>query len=275
MWMDADSDEEMRGDDCDASRDEAGQLDDDRAYWRRRFVILCGGVVALGVCAWLFPGAHPPSAHQAAATRASMAALAKQQAPPAAAYGSAWPGRSKPAASPTATAKLANPATAKLANSAKKAVKKVEKPSPAFHPSRPASAAGGSPCAPADIVLSLLTSRPSYARGERPSFSVYAVSTAAAACTLTYGAGSVQVVVTRHGHVVWDSATCERSAAAPVRFTLGVPQVVTLVWNPGAARPAGCAGSLPAGASGTLDAVAMSYGQSSPVRAFKIGGLPA
>ena len=158
--------------------------------------------------------------------------------------------------------------------SAKKAVKKVEKPGPAFHPSRAASAAGGSPCAPADIVLSLLTSQPSYARGERPSFSVYAVSTAAAACTLTYGAGSVQVVVTRHGHVVWDSAACERSAAAPVRFTLGVPQVVTMVWNPDAAQPAGCAGSLPAGASGTLDAVAMSDGQSSPVRAFKIGGLP-
>ncbi len=266
MWMDADSDEERRGDDYDASRDEVGQLDDDRAYWRRRFVILCGGVVALGVCAWLFPGAHPPSAHQAAATRASMAALAKQQAPPAAAYGSAWPGPSKPTASPTATAKLAT--------SAKKAVRKVEKPGPALHPSRAASAAGGSPCAPADIVLSLLTSQPSYARGERPSFSVYAVSTAAAACTLTYGAGSVQVVVTRHGHLVWDSAACERSAAAPVRFTLGVPQVVTMVWNPDAAQPAGCAGSLPTGASGTLDAVAMSNGQSSPVRAFKIGGLP-
>jgi hypothetical protein len=267
MWMDADSDEEGRGDDCDGARDEVGPLDDDRAYWRRRFVILCGGVVALGVCAWLFPGAHTPSAHQVAATRASMAALAKQQTLPAAAYGSAWPGHGKPASSPMASAKLAN--------SAKKAVKKLEKPSPAFHPSRAASAPGGSPCAPADIVLSLLTSQPSYARGERPGFSVYAVSTAAAACTLTYGAGSVQVVVTRHGHVVWDSAACEPSAAAPVRFTLGVPQVVTMVWNPDAARPGGCAGSLPVGSSGTLDAVAMSYGQSSPVRAFKFGGLPA
>jgi hypothetical protein len=46
-----------------------------------------------------------------------------------------------------------------------------------------------------------------------------------------------------------------------------------MIWNPKAAAPAGCAGSLPAGASGTLDAVAMSDGQSSPLRAFKVGGL--
>jgi hypothetical protein len=117
-------------------------------------------------------------------------------------------------------------------------------------------------------VLSLFTGESSYPRGARPNFSVYAVSTSAAACTLPYGAGSVQVVVTWHGHVVWDSAACKPAAAQPVQFTLGVPQELTMIWNPKAAAPAGCAGSLPAGAAGTLDAVAMSDGQSSPVRAF-------
>jgi hypothetical protein len=70
---------------------------------------------------------------------------------------------------------------------------------------------------------------------------------------------------------VWDSAACKPAAAQSVRFTLGVPQELTMIWNPKATQPAGCAGSLPAGAAGTLDAVAMSDGQSSPVRTFTLG----
>ena len=125
-------------------------------------------------------------------------------------------------------------------------------------------------CAPADIVLSLFTSQASYDQRARPRFNVYAVSTAAAGCTLTYGSGAVQVIVTSQGHVVWNSAACDPPAAKPVRFTLGVPQLLTVTWNRKAASPAGCAGSLPAGFTGTLRAVVMSHGQSSPVRAFKI-----
>jgi hypothetical protein len=265
MRMNADSDEEGRGDDYDPSQDDLRQPDDDRAFWRRRFIILCGGVVALGACAWLFPAAHQPSAQQAAATRAAVAALAKRQALPSAAYGSAWPEPKKPSPSPSAPPAASPTAPARLANTG-------TTPTAAAQPSSTASA--GAACAPADIVLSLLTSQPSYTQGERPTFSVYAVSTSAAPCTLTYGAGSVQVVVTRSGHLVWDSAACDSSAAPPVQFTLGVPQMLTMVWNPKAAQPADCAGSLPARASGTLDAVAMSHGQSSPVRAFKISRLP-
>jgi hypothetical protein len=256
--MDADSDEEGCGDDYDASGDEGWDPGDDRAYWRRRFLILCGGVAALGVCAWLFPGAHQPSAHEVAATRASMAALAKQEVLPTAAYGSPWAAPSKPAASPTPSPTPSAEAT-----------------HAAYHPG-PVPSASASPsgaCAPADIVLSLFTSQSSYAKGARPKFSIYAVSTSATACSLAYGAGSVQVVVTRHGHVVWDSAACKSSAAKPVRFTLGVPQLLTVVWDPRAGGPAGCAGSLPAGTPGTLDAVAMSDGQSSPVHAFVLKGV--
>jgi hypothetical protein len=102
-------------------------------------------------------------------------------------------------------------------------------------------------------------------------FSVYAVSTSGAACTLAYGTASVQVVVTRHGQVVWDSAACGAPAAKPARFTLGVPQELTMTWDPGADTPPGCGGSLPAGATGTFDAVALSSGQTSPVRVFKVG----
>src|ERR1700743_2237509 len=256
MGMDADSDEEVSGDDYDGSYDEGRELSDDRAFWRRRFFILCAGVVALGVCAWMFLGAHQTSARSDAATRASVAALAKRQALPPAAYGSAWPGPKSIAgpaptassASPTASASSASPtASAKLANAADKA-KKV---STAYHPTPAASASGGAHggCAPADIVLSLFTSESSYPRGARPKLRVYAVSAAAAACTRPYGAGSVQVVVTWHGHVVWDSAACKPAAAQSVRFTLGVPQELTMIWNPKAAQAAGCAGSLPARAA--------------------------
>jgi hypothetical protein len=271
MWMDADSDEKGREDDCGADYEYDEQWDpaDDRAYWRRRFLILCGGVVALGVCAWLFPGAHQPSKSEAAATRAAMAALARRDALPASATGASWPGGELPDAYPTASAPHAAPAK-------KPAPKKArpKMPGTAYHPRPPASPAGSAAgaCAPADIVLSLFTGQPRYARGSRPSFSVYAVSTASTACTLTYGAGSVQVVVTRDGQVVWDSAACKPAPAPPVRFTLGVPQVLTMTWNPAAAHPAGCAGAPPGRAPAVLDAVAMSHGQSSPVRSFRFGG---
>jgi hypothetical protein len=269
--MGANSDEEGCGDGYDASRDETWDLRNDRAYWRRRFFILCGVVVALGTCAWLFPAVHQPSARAVAATRASMAVLAKQQALPAVAYGSAWPVPSTPAASrtpaPTPTAS-ASPTTA--TKSPQQKVSTAYRPGPATSASGRAGA-----CAPADIVLSLFTSQASYAKGERPKFTVYAVSTAGAPCTLPYGAGSVQVIVTQHGHVVWDSAACKHSDAKPVRFTPGVPQLLTMVWNPKATEPAGCAGSLPAGTSGALDGVAMSDGQSSSVHTFKVGSLTA
>ena len=265
MRTGADSDVAGCDEDYDASDDEVWDVGEDRAYWRRRFFILCGGVAALGVCAWLFPGAHQPSARTAAATRASMAALAERQALPSAAYGNAWPApKPTAAATPRESPAASAPAPAKLANVDKKA-------GTARHPSPVRSASGSAgACVPADIVFSLSTSQSSYAKGEWPKFSVYGVSTSAAACTMQYGTDSVQVVVTRQGHVVWDSAACKASAAKPLRFTLGVPQVLTMAWDPRVAEPAGCAGSLPAGASGAFDAVAISHGRSSPVRTFTL-----
>jgi hypothetical protein len=279
MWTDADSDEKGHDDDYDASDDGVWDLDDSRAYWRRRFFILCGGVVALGVCAWLFPGAHQAPARTSPAASASMAA--KRQSLPPAAYGAAWPGPS-PAGStarPSTSPGALPTAPARLATTQKKTKKKKQKAGTAHHPSPTRYGSGGtaaaSPCAPASIVLSLFTSQPSYGQDASPDFSVYAVSTSAAVCTLTYGPGSVQVVVTRHGHVVWDSASCKPQAAKPERFVLGVPQVLTMAWNRKAEGPAGCAGVLPAGAWGTFHVVAMSHGQSSPVRSFKLAKKPA
>ena len=270
MQMDAERDDEEYRDDGDASEDDAWDLSDHGAYWRRRFFILCAGVAALGVCAWLLPGARYAPGTSAAAQE-SRAAAAARGSLPAAAYGPAW---SSPVHTPSPTPSSAD--SAKLAGKTKKLGKIGKSYHPRHQASPSASPTGptgdgkaGAACAPADIVLTLFASQGSYDQKARPRFNVYAVSTAAAGCTLTYGPGAVQVIVTNRGHVVWNSAACDPPRAKPVRFTLGVPRLLTVTWNRKAVSPAGCAGSLPAGFTGTLRAVAMSHGQSSPVRTFK------
>ncbi|MGD0706683.1 MAG: hypothetical protein ABSA02_43250 [Trebonia sp.] len=258
MWNVADRDQDGRDDD-DAPHD-PGAVRDPNAYWRRRFFILGGGVALLGLCAWLFPGSQPAAPRASATAQASMAALAKRGTLPPAAYGSAWPGPT-----PTKTA-AASPSPSATQRKTKASAH------PDASPGSAATASSGSRCPPADIVLSLFTGAPSYGKGAQPKFDVYAVSTSSAACTLSYGPGSVQVVVTRHGRVIWDSAACKLAAVSPVRFTLGVPQLLTITWDRQASKPSGCAGSLPSGTRGTFDAVALADGQSSPVHSFRLAG---
>ena len=260
MWNVADRDQDGR--DGDDAPHDPGEIQDPNAYWRRRFFILGGGVAVLGVCAWLLPGGHPAAPRASATAESSMAALATRGDLPPAAYGSTWPGRTPK--------KTVQPAAAVDASRRKTGPRAHPGPSPS--PSPAAIASSGPRCAQSDIVLSLFTGQPSYGRTARPKFDVYAVSTSSSACTLRYGPGSVQVVVTRHGRVMWDSAACKLSAVSTARFTLGVPQVLTITWNRRASHPSGCAGSLPAHASGTFDAVALTDGQSSPVRSFKLSG---
>ena len=235
---------------------------DPSAYWRRRFFILGGGLTVLAVLAWQFTGKGPAAATPAAGG-SSMAALQAGQTLPSAAYGS-------PAAAPSLTTPVEIPPTTAppVTPSAKPS---TAKPKPTASAS--ATAAGPS-CASGDIVLTLVTSQASYAQSAQPEFHVYAVSTASSPCQLPYGAGSVHVVVTRHGQVVWDSSACQAATAQPVQFQLGVPQLLTVSWNRQATSPAGCAGSLPAGATGTFDAVAQTAGQSSQVRTFTLVANP-
>jgi len=235
----------------------SGRPTDPSAYWRRRFFILGGGLTVLAVLAWQFTG-KGPSAESPAADGSSMAALQAGESLPSAAYGSpaAVPSLTTPAEIPPTTPPVTPSATPSGA-----------KPKPSASAS---TTAAGPSCAPGDIVLTLVTSQASYGRTAQPEFHVYAVSTASSPCQLAYGAGSVRVVVTMHGQVVWDSSACKAAAAQPVQFQLGVPQLLTVSWNRQATGPSGCAGSLPAGATGTFDAVAQTAGQSSQVRTFKL-----
>ena len=230
---------------------------DPEAYWRRRFFILVGGLVVLVGIAWLLSGRGHASPASSPTT-----ALRAGDTLPSAAYGSAWPG-----------------ATPTLGTSPSAAVSKAQPtPSPTSSSSGPSqtpvantsSVAAGPRCAPADIVLSLLTSQASYTQSARPQFDVYAVSTASSPCQMAYGPGSVRVVVTRRGQVVWDSRSCGTPTAATVQFQRGVPQVLTVTWNRSATGPSGCAGSLAPGSTGTFDAVALAAGQASPVRTFTL-----
>jgi hypothetical protein len=271
MRKDADRYEDGE-EDRDATPDLGAGRDPD-AYWRRRFLILGGGIVVVGLCVWLFPGAHPAAAPTATA-KASMAALDHPGTLPSEAYGGPYRGpTSKKTVPPAPVATSSARRSAKSADGRKAGTGYHPAAGPSPTPSPSASAAAedkGPRCAPSDIVLSLFTGQPSYGQGAWPKFDVYAVSTSSSACTLSYGAGSVQVVVTRRGRVVWDSAACKPAAAAAVRFTLGVPQVLSISWNRQAKEPSGCAGTLSAGASGAFDAVALTDGQSSPVRSFTL-----
>jgi len=217
---------------------------DPDSYWRRRFLVLAGGLAIVALITFglsVLLGPAKPLTPRATAP----ASLAARDTPPAG-------GGPSPAVSGSPAATPARRASSSLASSRAVA------------------------CSPSALVLSLFTAKPQYGPAEQPQFEVYAVSTARGACTLTFGPSFVQVVVVWHGHVLWDSAQCPlspskhgASATEPVRFTPGVPQVTDLSWNREAKTP-GCAGSVPDGAFGRVGAVVLAAGKSSPVRSFTL-----
>lgn len=200
--------------------------------------------------AWMF-GSGGPSRQQSqtAAVRASAATRQAQGSLPSAAYGSPY---APPSPSPSPSLKPS--------------------PSPSPSASAAAKAAGARKRCPAgSVVLSLFTSQPGYRPQQPPKFIVYAVSTTASGCKLAYGPGAVRVRVSRHGKVVWDSASCKAAhqGTRTVRLEQGVPQEVALSWNRSASTES-CAGRLPSGSTGTFEAVANADGFSSPARSFKL-----
>jgi len=241
-------------------------------YWRRRFFTLAGGLGVLGVITWGLSILVGPARPIVATQSAARAPQSARDTLPAQSYGA-------PVSPSTAAAVPVTPPPTMFPPSFPSAVPSV---SPTATPaaSQPGSGATSAPtqspsaqagtCSPASIVFSLLTSQPEYGPHQQPRFEVYAVSTAPGSCSMAYGAALVRIVVTWQGQVMWDSAACQAPAATPtVNFAHGVPQVVTITWNRNAASP-GCAGSAPANANGTFEAVAVADGRSSPVLAFKL-----
>jgi hypothetical protein len=239
---------------------------DTDSYWRRRFFVLAGGLAIVGGIMWGLSVLVGPAraVHAGGSPHASMAV---QDTLPSVALGAPAGSRASSsastAASPAASSPRPSPAPSTSSGSAASVT--------TLAPSRGSSPSRAVTCSPSAIVLSLFTTQAQYGPGQQPQFEVYAVSTAPGSCTLAFGASLVRVVVTRHGQVLWDSSACPASATAarPVRFTQGVPQVAALSWNREAGTP-GCAGSVPAGTWGTVDSVALADGRSSPVRSFTL-----
>jgi hypothetical protein len=116
-------------------------------------------------------------------------------------------------------------------------------------------------------VLSLFPGEADYGPRQSPTFSIYAVSTSSSPCKLSYGPGSVRVVVTEHGSVVWDSSSCKtHEATGKVNFSQGVPQEISLSWD----RQSTSCGASAKAEPGTLQVDASTDGRWSPVRSFTI-----
>lgn len=242
------------------------------SYWRRRFLILASGLAVLCLITWgvsdLLGPAQPigrPGAAQAASNRLTL---------PPAAYGPPSTPSASTAVSPTPILGTAS-ASGAAAPGPPGRVPAGSAPATVASPGQsPSAGIAPGQCPPASIVLSLFSAQPKYSPTQQPRFTVYVVSTAPGTCQLPYQPPFAHVIVTRNGEVVWDSASCPATGdtgGSPQKMPLteGVPKVTSLSWNRKATSP-GCAGSLPAGASGTFGVVAMAGGKSSPVRTITL-----
>ena len=210
--------------------------------------------VAYGSTAAGQPAGGQPGAGAGASSPASSA--------PADVPGSASPG--SPSASSASGAALSSPYPAASRRSAPPAARGTGKNRAAQ------AAAGGGTCSAADIVLTLVASKPSYGPRAQPRFHIEIVSTGATACAFDIGPASLRVVVTHGGEIVWNSGACPRDAASRVtRLRRGVPVAVSVVWNR-TLTVAGCPTTVKAASQRTYVAVAQSGTAQSPGQAVRL-----
>lgn len=235
--------------------------EDPEAYWRRRVIILVAGLGALAVVAWLSSGSGGGAQRPVAdASRAAVAAEQAANGLPVAANASVAPtpmitvGAFRTAAGPSTPTALPTPS-----------------PHKADHGRRAHGAQGHGAqgrCPAGGIVLSLFSSKPAYGPLEHPRFDVYAVSTGRNPCSVSFGPGTVHVIVaSRQGRVVWNSARCVQPQRQTIKLARGVPVGLSVSWNPAATGPRGC--QVRGHAIGWLSARATMGAQSSPARYFK------
>jgi len=249
--------------------------DQPETYWRRRAITLAAGLTLLGLLAWAFSGGGGKPDHPASAASSPAATT------PAAQYHSVSPEPSADASAsdgadaavpglpsagtsglPTATASSATaPATARAGAD----------PAPA--PSTaPVTARSGGDCSPSSVVLSLLSTRPSYSTHEFPEFDVYAVSTAPGTCTVNLGSAQLHLTVMSAGRVIWDSADCSRGDGnQDDQLSRGVPVQTSITWNRAITLP-GCVTLASSARPGTYQAQVRTATVASEVSTFKLVG---
>lgn len=247
------------------------------AYWQRRFFTLVAGIAVIGLLVWACSGIA--GGKPARNGRIS-----------AAAYGSAAPGHSaggQPgsgagAVSPATSggglpvfASAASPFVSPSARGASSPPPSASGPTATarrgtgkVRPGQPAAGSGA--CPAADIVLTLLASKPSYGPHEQPGFQIYVVSTDASACAFGAGPASLHVVISHGGQVAWNSAACLHGAAShPTRLKRGVPVTVFIGWNR-RLTARGCTKTIIAASQRTYVAVAQSGASESPGQPFRL-----
>ncbi len=221
------------------------------SYWRRRIFVLAGGLGILGLLAWACSaaGSVPSTPGQAAAMTTSSAA---QQAP--AAMTSAAAQRAVPSATPTAA--RTGPVEAQPAPSERATAR-------AHIPHRP-----GSPCAPGDVVISLLESQQSYPQPADPRFTIYVVNAGGSTCTFDAGPRSLRLEVKSGPVHEWSPADCAHGSTSDmVRLRRGVPVVKHLSWNRERSDP-GCPSPRASALPGTYTATATDGALSSQTEVF-------
>jgi hypothetical protein len=232
------------------------------AYWRRRAITLALGLCLLAVLVWAFTGSG--------GGRPTIPVPTGSQQPtmqPEAAYSSV------PTAPPATQGSLKTPAATRTAGT---------RPSPSARADAAAGSGGkdgrgggsgsgsGGTCSAGAVVLSLFSSKPSYAAGQDPRFVVYVVSTGSAACTFDLGPAKVRVQVMSAGRIVWDSADCAgRDSTRVATLRRGVPSLESITWKRTSTLP-GCVTLASSVRSGTYQVQAKAGTIASAVLVIKL-----
>ena len=269
-------------DDNDTDQPDASQPD---AYWRRRVITLCAGLVLLGLLAWAFSGGggKPAAAKKAAQASGALPAIAYSGTPASGAAASGAPASPSPGADASASAGssaslpflTASPppgaSTPGASTPGASASARAARGAAANATAGPAGGVEpGGGCAPNAIVLSVFTSKTSYHAGQYPVFEVYAVSTASRACTFNLSPAKLHVLVSSSGRVIWDSADCTRGQPNKrAELRRGVPAQESLSWNRTISLP-GCVTVASSARPGTYQVRARDASVASPVRTFKL-----
>ena len=251
--------------------DDTGQPD---AYWRRRVIALCAGLVLLVLLAWAFSGGSKPagSPHKGAQPNGVLPAAAYSGAPTSPAPGAdALPSPSDSSAAAGSAVSLPFPGGSGTGPANGSSASGQASAGRAGHSTgAPGGVESGGGCAPGSVVLSLFTSRTYYHAGQYPAVSVYAVSTTSRACSFDVSPAKLHVLVMSAGRVIWDSADCahrERNRVAELRR--GVPAQGSITWNRTISLP-GCV-TVARARSGSYQVQARDGNVASPVRSFRLG----
>jgi len=244
---------------------------------------LIAGLGLIGLLAWAFAGgggkpASPPTG-SSRTYHLAPAGAATRSAPALGSTGLGSPALGSPALGSPALGSGASRGATGFSASGGRLATGLPSPSatpfgspggsaPAGHEAGPLTPAGL--CAPGTVVLSVFSTRPSYAGGQDPKFAVYAVSTAAGVCTFDLGPRALHLEVMSSGRVIWDSGDCARSGRTwSARLSRGIPVLESITWNRTITLP-GCVTLASSARAGTYQAQASTAAVTSAVLSFRI-----